>query len=163
MKKYLVGTAILGGIGLFAYSIYRYVKVQSDLLKNFQWKILDFGMKNFDYQTIKGTLKMLFTSTSDIEVVIKEFYVDFFFNGMKVGYIQDMSEFVIPANGSTTIPFEYTLNPQLVLTNIADIVGYVTKEKDASIKVIGYATVKSGFIKVTLPIEYDTMVSELLA
>jgi hypothetical protein len=37
------------------------------------------------------------------------------------------------------------------------------KTKDASIYISGYAKLKSGFISVTLPIEYNTTLTELLS
>ena len=163
MNKKIITGAIIGGIALFGYSIYYYIKKQTELLKNFQWKILDFGIKQFDAQVIKGTLSVYFSSESDVEITIKQFLVNFYFNGVYVGYVEEQSKFVIPAKGSAIIPLEYTLNPQLIIGNITDIIAYATKEKDGNISIRGNASVKSGFISSSFPIEYDTKISELLA
>lgn len=161
-KAIIITSAIVGGVGIFAYSIYRYIKVQTSLLKKFSYTILDFGIQQFDNQLIKGVLKVLFTNTSDVEIVIEEFYLDFYFDGNNVGYLTDTNRFVIPANGSAPISFEYNLNPQLIIGNLTDMFAYYIGENDAYIEIVGYVSVKSGFLRVTLPVSYGTMVSDML-
>jgi hypothetical protein len=56
----------------------------------------------------------------------------------------------------------YTLNPQLIFGNVTDILAYTLRQKDAAISVRGYATLKSGFVKATLPLTYDTTIKEIL-
>jgi hypothetical protein len=162
-KKILIASSIIGGIGLFAYSFYYYFKRQTELAKNFTFKILSFSFENFDLQLIKGKLNILFQSVSDLEIVVKEFYLDFYFNGVVVGYLEDVNEFIIPSNSNSVIPLEFNLNPQLIIKDISDIVLYSTKKKDANIDIVGYATIKSGFITLTLPIEYSSTLKEMLA
>ncbi len=163
MKKGVIGVAIFAGVGLFVYSLYAYVKKQKSLLEQFTYKITDFSIDQFSLQAIKGQIKVLFVSLSDIEVTVEEFMLDFYFNGERVGYLEDVTAFIIPARGRTEIPFEFSLNPQLIFPNITDIVAYSLKSKDASIAVQGYATLKSGFVKATLPINYSTTIKEILS
>lgn len=161
-RKILITSSIIAGIGLFAYSFYYYFKKQIELAKKFEFKILSFNFENFDTQLIKGKLNVLFQSVSDLEIVVKEFAVDFYFNGVKVGYLEDVTEFIVPANSNSIIPLEFVLNPQLIIRDISDIVLYSTKKKDANIDIVGYATIKSGFINLTLPIEYSSTLKEML-
>lgn len=163
MKKILISTAVLGGVGIFAYSIYRYIKIQANLLKDFSYRILDFGIEESSLQKVKGTMKVLFTSNSDIEITVQDFIVDFFVDGEKIGYIEDKGAFLVPARSSSEIGFAYTLNPQLVFTNITDLVSGALENNDISFQIKGFATLKSGFIKVSLPIEYETTLKEFLA
>jgi LEA14-like dessication related protein len=162
MKKYLLGTAIIGGIGLMAYSIYRYFTTQAELLKNFEYKILGVKLTRFSFSAINGTLKLLFTSTADLEIEVKEFILDFYLNGERVGYLQESSQFIIPARGTTPIDLDFTINPQLIIGNALDLITFTAQQRDATFKVSGFAKVKSGFINVTLPIEYETSVREML-
>lgn len=163
MKNFWLGVGLLSGVGLFGYAIYKYLKIQADLLSKFTYSIVDFGIEQADLQTIKGKLSVLFKSDADLEVEVSDFYVDFYLNGYKIGYIQDINKFIIPAHGQSIIPFSYTLNPQLVLGNIVQIVTQSINLKDETFEVIGYASVKSGFIKVTLPIEYRTTLNEIMS
>lgn len=161
-RSTVIGLAIFGGVAAFGFALYTYAKKQASLLQNYQYKIQDFTIDTFDLKKIKGKISVFFASESDIEVVVQQFYLDFYFNGKKVGYLEDTTEFVIPAKGSTVIPFNYTLNPQLVFTNVGDIVAYTFRQKDASISVQGYVKLKSGFVRATLPILYNTTVKEIL-
>lgn len=162
-KSTIIGVSILGGVAVFGYALYAYAKKQAMLLENYVYKIVDFKMTEFDLQKIKGSISVWFGSKSDVEIVVEKFILDFYFNGKKVGYIEDTTPFVIPAKGYTTIPFKYTLNPQLVISNAVDIVSYALRQKDASVSVRGYAKLKSGFVSATLPISYDTTIKEILA
>jgi hypothetical protein len=163
MKKPLTGLAIFGGVAMFGYAIYYYVRKQMNLLQNYTYKITNFTINSLDLQKIKGDITVQFTSSSDIEVVIQEFYLDFYFNGEKVGYITDNQEFILPARASTEIPLSFTINPQIVFANATDILAYALKTKDASISVRGYAKLKSNFVRLSLPIEYDTTLSAILS
>lgn len=162
MRKYYIAAAILGGLGLFGYSIYRYVKTQAEVLKDFKWQIKSLRFTTFTFSSIRGAVKILFTSKSDIEFVIESFYVDFFFNEKKVGIVDSNEKFIVPANSSTEISFDFVLNPRDIITNIADIAIFSAQKGDAKIKMIGFAKVKSNFVKVTVPIEYESTVKELM-
>ena len=156
LKKTLVGVGILGGLGAFVYAFYAYAKKQAALLDNYTWKILDLTFDSYDLQAVKGKIKILFTSQSDVEVVIEKFVMNFYFNGAQVGYVEDDTPFILPARGTAPISFQYTLNPQLVFGNITDIVNYALNKQDAAISLRGFASLKSGFVSATLPITYDT-------
>jgi hypothetical protein len=162
MRKYYIGAAILGGLALFGFSIYRYVKTQSEVLKDFKWQIKDIRFTSFSLSSIRGRVKILFSSQSDIEFVIDSFFVDFFFNDKKVGLVDSNDKFIVPAKSSTEISFDFILNPKDIITNIADIALFTTKAKDAKIKMVGFARVRSNFVKVTVPIDYETTVKELM-
>jgi hypothetical protein len=164
MKKVTaVGLLVVSGVAVIGYALYSYAKKQASLLENYTYKIVDFKIENFDLQKIKGSISVLFGSQADVEVVIQNFILDFYFNDKKVGYIEDTTEFVIPARGYTTIPFKYTLNPQLIFNNTVDIVSYALRQKDASISVRGYAKLKSGIVTATLPISYQTTIKQILS
>jgi len=163
MKPSTIGWAILGGIAAIGGALYVYARQQALLLQNYTYKITDLKITTFDLQKIKGQLSVFFGSKADVEVLVEKFYLDFYLNGENVGYLEDTTEFVIPAQGSTIIPLNFTLNPQIVLNNAADIVSFALTKKDASISIRGYAKMKSGFVKVTLPIAYDSTVKQILA
>lgn len=161
-KAKLIGVGIFVGVGGFLFSLYLYGKKQVDLLKKFQYKILNFKIDTANLNLVKGKINVLFTSISDVEVVVDTFLLDFYFNGQKVGYLEEQSSFIIPSNGSATIPLNFTLNPQLIFGNITDIIAYTLRKKDALIRVEGYAKIRSGIIKADLPIIYETTIKEIL-
>lgn len=162
-KGIILVSSIVAGLGLFGYALFRYFKVQADLLKNFSYKILDFGIERADFQVVKGKLSVLFKSDADVEIVVKRFIVDFYLNGVRIGYIEDTNEFIVPARSQSIIPFQYTLNPQLVFGNAVNIISMALQTNDQIFEVDGYATLKSGFITVSLPINYKTTLKEILS
>jgi LEA14-like dessication related protein len=162
-KKLLTGSIITLGVGMFGYAIYKYFKKQTELLQDFAWEIASFRFTSLDLNLLKGVMSVNFTNKSDIELKITEAYLDFYFDGVNIGYFQDVQEFVIPAHGTTNIPFEFTLNPQVVIGNFTNLILYTTRQKDAAITVKGFVKVKSGFIRGTFPVTYDTTLQQLLA
>ena len=161
MKKGLTALAIIGGMSIFGFAIYKYFVKQIALLKQFTWKMIDFSIDSIDLQLIKGNIKFRFASISDLEIVISKFYLDLYVNDERVGYIEDTNTFIIPANGYTDISFAYTLNPQLIIKNSVDIILLSTKLKDAVIKFNGYANIKSGFISAVVPVKTSCSVKNL--
>lgn len=161
MSKGITAAAIIGGVAVFGYSLYKYFTKQIELLKQFDYKVLDFTLDTIDLKTIKGIIKFRFSSIADVELTISEFYMDLYVNGERVGYIQDVNSFIIPANGYTDISFSYTLNPQYIIKNAIDIIAFTTRQKDAIIGFDGYAKVKSGFISATIPIKSDCSIKNL--
>jgi hypothetical protein len=158
MKKGLTALAIVGGISLFGYALYRYFTKQVDLLKQFNWKVVDFTFDIADLKVIKGIIKFRFSSIADLELVVSKFYLDVYVNGDRVGYIEDAQTFIIPANGYTDIPLSYTINPQLVIKDIVDIILTSTKLNDGIVTFDGYGQIKSGFISATVPIKTNCSV-----
>jgi hypothetical protein len=160
-KKAVATVGIIGGLALIGFSIYYYIKRQTDLIKNFTYVITGINFTTFNLSLIKGDITIAFTNTSDIEVLVNEFYVDFFFNDEYVGYLEDKTPFVIKNRETTPVTTEFTLNPQIILGNITNIAVFTTQFKDAAFKVSGKARVKSGFISVTVPVEFRTTLREL--
>lgn len=158
----ILGITFIGGVSVIGYAFFVYARKQAALLKNYDYKIINFKIDTINLQLINGSISIFFSSKSDVEIIVQEFILRFYFNGKEVGYLEDQSAFVIPSRGSTTIPFRFSLNPQLVLKNITDIVSYSLRQKDAAISIRGHAKVKSGFFKVSVPIEYDTTIKEIL-
>jgi hypothetical protein len=163
MKKWV----IFGGVVLFVGGITYYLLEQYRLIRNFTYDILSFNITQFDTNIISGDISILFKNYSNIEITINEFYLDFYFNGYKVGFLQDVTPFIIPPStpngaGQATIPFEFTLDPSLIITDVSDILAYTIKQKDAAIAVNGYASIQSGFIKGTVPVAYSSTVQQIL-
>lgn len=161
MKKALTALAVVGGMSVFGYAIYKYFVKQIDLLKQFTWKMIDFSVDTMDLQVVKGNIKFRFSSISDLEIIVSKFYLDLYINGERVGYVEDLNTFIIPARGYTDISLSYTLNPQLITKNVVDIILISTKLNDAVITFNGYAEIKSGFISATVPVKTACSVKNL--
>mgnify|MGYP001173720804 CR=1 FL=1 len=160
MKK---GLLILAGISLLGFAIYRYFKYQVNLLTQFEWKISGIKVKKFSFNQIALDLSILFTSKSDLEAKVNKIYLDLFLEGKNVGFVTEEKPFIIPAKGSHTITLYISINPQLILKNITDILLDITSKKDILFKIDGYADIKSGILSTTLPIKYETSLKSYLS
>ena len=161
MKKVIVGLLSIGGIGLAAYGLYSYFVKQTALLKDFKWKLISFNFDTFTTEMVKGNVIIRFSSTSDLEFQITEFILKVYINGQESGYVNDINPTLIPANGYSDIPIAFTINPQYLFSDVSDILAYSLKTKDAIITLNGYVSVKSGFVKATIPVKCDCSVQKI--
>jgi hypothetical protein len=159
MKKSLL---VIGGLSLLGFTLYTYFKYQFNLLLNYEWKISSLKIKKFSINEINIDLGILFTSKADIETEVKKIYLDLFLEGKNVGYVTEQKPFIVPARGSHNIILDISVNPKKIIFNISDIVLNVGKRKDVMFKIDGYADIKSGIFKATLPIKYETTLKEYL-
>lgn len=160
MKKALL---LFGGLSILGFGVYRYFKIQTQLLKDFTWDFKDFKIRKFSFTEIAIELSIIFRSKANIEAKITSLYLDGYLDGKNVGYVSQLDTFIIPANGSATIPLFISLNPKSVINNIIQLSLGVAKNKDVKLTLDGYAKVESGYIKTTLPIKYETSVKEYLS
>jgi hypothetical protein len=159
MKKAVL---VIGGLSLLGYGLYRYFKKQATLLTQFTWKIRDIKNVKFSINELSMDISFLFTSVSDIEAQINKLYLDIFLDNKNVGFVSDEKQFIIPARGSSIVPIRISINPRAVFKNLVDFTLGIAKNKDLMLRMDGYADIKSGFIKTTLPIKYETSVKEYL-
>lgn len=147
--------AIFGGLGIIGFGLYRYFKRQYDLLTDFEWKVISLNFDQVNPNLLKGKIVFRFTNKSDIEITISKFYMDLYLNNKYIGWIEDKSEFVIPAKGFSDIPIGFSVNPQLIISNVLDIISLSTKLKDAIFSFDGAATVRSGFVSTSIKLKCD--------
>ncbi len=159
MRKALL---IFGGLSLLGVGLYRYFKKQSDIVKDFTWKVAGFGISKFSFTELSINISILFTSRADLEAKVNKLYLDVFVEGKNVGFISEERSFIIPARGSATIPLNISINPQAIFKNIFDVSLGVARSKDLRFKLDGFANIKSGFISTTVPVVYETTIKEYM-
>jgi LEA14-like dessication related protein len=131
------------------------LKKQINLIKQFEWNLLDIDFGKIENNNISGKIKFRFYNKSDIEITIEEFYLDLYINNEYVGWLRDDGKFVIPAKGYNDLDFDFTLLPQFVLKNLMDIFYIATKQKDAILGLKGIAKAKSGFMTYVIDLNCD--------
>jgi len=164
MKKYLITAGVISGLGIIGYAIYNFYVNQFNLLKQFTYKVTGFTLDTITQTLVNGTIKINFCSISAIEILVEEFYLDFYVESKKVGYLNDTSGatgMLIPANNCNELSFQFSLDPQLIFGNVADITLLVLKQKDVLITLNGAVQLKSGFIQTTVPINMTCSMQNL--
>lgn len=162
MNKTLKTILIISGVGAIAYLGYRYFQKQIGLLENYDYKIIGFKIKNLSKSNLVFDIKTRFFNKSKIEATIEKIFVKIIIEGSDVGYITENKSFLIPAQGSSDIDLQIAINPQDIAKNILGIVFGGVKKKDINFTMDGYANIRSGFVRTTLPIKYSDVVSSYL-
>ena len=151
------------GVGLIAYSLWRYVTIQKDLISKYTYKILGLKFKKIQKDVVEADLVIRFSSIADLEVKVKKFYVDFYVNEILVGNFEDIEPFTILANDSVDIPITLKFNPQLIFTNIIDLSFISFNIKDIAFSVHGFADVSSSFVSATIPVDYSSTFKQIMS
>jgi hypothetical protein len=159
MKKTLL---ILGGLGVLGFGLYKYYKYQFKKLMDFEWAFSGIKIKKFSLSELNLVLTIRFTNKADVEAKVEKLYLDLFLMGVKVGYLAEDRPFILPARGTTDIPLDISINPQIIFKNIIDVTSGIGKNKDVMFKFDGFANIKSGFVSTTLPIKYETSIKQYL-
>jgi hypothetical protein len=63
---------------------------------------------------------------------------------------------------TTPVTTQFTLNPQLILGDLVNIIAFSSQYEDAKMEIVGKAKVKSGFISATINIDFSSTIKELL-
>lgn len=164
MKKGLIAVGILSGLGIVGFALYSFYKKQFELVKQFEYKIIGFDIQEFSETLISGVIRFEFCSISDIEILVRSFYLDFYAEGKNVGYIEDTSAvegYVIPANSCNVLEFRFAINPRQILGNIVDIAMLVAKQKRVDIVLDGQVKLESGFVKATVPLKFNCALPDM--
>ena len=147
--------ALFSGLGLLTYAIVSYSKRQKKLLENFDYEIVGGKLINLSFKEVEIELTFRFANNSDLEVVIKDFYIDIYINGTNVGFLSITEPFIIKAQGDNKVPIRATITPDINLSNILGVYAVGGKNyMDYSIQTLGYANIKSSFIQTKVPIDY---------
>jgi len=160
MKKTLL---IIGGIGVLVFGLYKYFTYQAKKLLDFGWEFSGIKINKFSLTELNLVLTIRLISKADIEAKIEKLFLDLYLMGVRVGYLEEDKPFILPARGSSDIPLNISINPQIIFRNIIDVTLGVGKEKDVRFAFDGFAKIKSGIVITTLPIKYDTSIKKYLS
>lgn len=159
MKKTLLYVA---GFGILGYALYRYFTTQANLLQDFTYKIVGFKLRKLNKGLVSLDVTIRFSSKATIDAKVKKIFLDVNIEDKNIGFIQEVREFVIPANGESDIPITFTFNPQLILKNLVDILIGASAKKDVKLSLKGSATIQSGLLSTNLPIKYETSIKQYM-
>ena len=153
---------VLSGVGIIGYAVYRYYTKQIDFLKDFTYKIIGIKAKSFKADNITLQINTRITNNSNVEAKVTEIFLDAYLNRVAVGNITEVKDIYVKSNGSSDFSFNFSFNPKIVLGNLINIVTLSVGTKDVIFSINGYVRVESGFIKTTIPFEYENNLKSLI-
>ena len=149
MKKVL----LFGGIGLAGFGLYRYFKYQVDLALNYDYKIKNFKILNYDNENINVSLELEIVNNSAFEILVREYDLKLFFKGKNVANAKNKVPFAVLPNNSLTIKTEGTINVQESKVAILPFIQDVLAKRPINIEVSGFVKVK--FLGINYTIKFD--------
>lgn len=160
--KGLKTIAVLGGLGIIGYALYRYYKIQAKFLEDITYKVLGVRVAKISASAITLDITARIYNASNVEAVVKEMYLDLLVNDVKVGNVNEIKDIPILPQKSSDISFSITFNPQLIKKNVVDLITFTIAAKDMKYELRGYVKVKSGFITTSLPFSYSNNLKSVI-
>jgi LEA14-like dessication related protein len=149
MKKLL----LFGGIGLAGFGFYRYFKYQIDLALNYDYKIKNFKILNYDNENINVSVELEIVNNSAFEILINEYDLKLFFKGKNIANAKSKVPFAVLPNNSFTLKTEGAINVQQSKVAILPFVKDVLAKKPINLQVTGFIKVK--FLGISYTLKFD--------
>ena len=153
---------IVGGLGVIGYALWRYYKRQVDFLKNITYQVTRVNVVSISKTKVTLTIWAKIYNASNVDAVVREMFLDFFVNDVRVGNITEQKDIRIAPMQTSLINFNFSFDPSLIGKNIVDLVSLTLRAKDMTFKLNGYVGVESGGLKATLPFKYENNLKNLL-
>jgi LEA14-like dessication related protein len=160
--KNLKPLLVVSGLAVIGYALFRYYKQQINFLKDITYQVVGLKLVKISMDNISLDITNRIYNASNVEATIKEMYLDFTINGVKVGNINEAKDIVILPAKTSDATYRFSFNPRLVLGNIVNLVTLTIAAKDMIFEAKGYVKVESGFIKTTIPFEYKNNFKSLI-
>lgn len=153
---------ILGGIGVIGYALYRYYMKQINFIKDITYQVIGLNIKSITANQVSLDITTRIYNASNVEATVKEMYLDFFVNGVRVGNVNEVKDILILPTKTTDVSFNFAFNPRLISKNILEIISPSATSKNVIFDVKGYIRVKSSFITTSIPFEYQNNLKSLI-
>lgn len=153
---------IFSGIAVIGYSLYRYYQRQVTFLKDITYQVVGLRIRSVTASKVSMDITTRIYNASNVEATVKEMYLDFFINGVKVGNVNEVKDIFILPSQTSDISFNFSFNPRVIGQNILDLVSLTLAAKDLVFDVKGYLKVKSAFLTSTIPFEYQNNLKSIL-
>jgi LEA14-like dessication related protein len=148
---------IASGVGLIIYAGYRYFTIQTELLTNSNYEIVDIKIDSL-VPDLQLNITVRFDNNSSVNIDINQIYLDVFLNDKNIGNVQQVLQSVIEPKSSSTISLianlDYSKSFDIAKDTISGVLG-IGGSKQINIKCIGTASVKSGLISTTAPLSFE--------
>lgn len=146
---------ISAGVLLIVYAVYNYYIVEKGLLTNSNYQLNDVSFDSFTLDEVKLNLSCQFDNESDINITLKDLYLDIYINDNYVGYVLQSIESNINPKSSNIIPIKASINISGVLSSSIPDISLLFNKGKVNVKATGTVSVSSGFIITKMPISFQ--------
>lgn len=160
--KSLKPLLVFTGLAIIGYALVRYYKQQIKFLKDITYQVVGLKVVKIAVDNISLDITNRIYNASNVEATIKEMYLDFTVNGIKVGNVNEVKDIVVLPAKTTDATYRFSFDPRLVLGNLVNLVTLTVAAKDMTFEAKGFVKVESGFIRTTIPFEYKNNFKSLI-
>lgn len=153
---------IVGGVGIIGYALYRYYLKQIGFLKEITYQVVGVRVRSVSTTNVSLDITTRIYNSSNVEATVKEMFLDFYVNNVKVGNVTEIKDIVVLPTKTTDISFNFSFNPSIIGKNLLDIISLSVAAKDVMFDLRGYIKVNSAFITTTIPFEYQNNFKSLI-
>lgn len=161
MKK-LTPIFVFSGIAVIGYALYRYYLKQVDFIKDITYQVTGINVLSADVNRVSLEILTRIYNASNVEATLEQMFLEVFFNGVKVGEVNESRDILIEPLKSSNISFVFNFNPRLLGQNILNLITLTIAAKDIILDVRGFVKVRSGIVKTTIPFEYKNNLYSLI-
>ena len=161
MKK-LTPLFVISGIAVIGYALYRYYLKQIDFIKDITYQVTGVNILSADASRVSLEILARIYNASNVAAVVEQMFLEVYFNGVKVGEVNEIKDIPIEPMQSSNISFVFNFNPRLLGQNILNLLTLTIAAKDIILDVRGYVKVRSGVLKSTIPFEYKNNLYSLV-
>jgi hypothetical protein len=150
-------SAVLGG------GIWYYYRRQVNELENIQADVTGVSVNNFTMDSASFNVMLKLTSNSTIEAKITQFDLNVYIGTYPVAIINNVPDIpvIVPAKGFSNAQVQVNLVPKQVFSDIPDLARLYNVAGNLPLVIKGTARVKSAFVTVNIPVEYDTTFNDI--
>ena len=147
--------ALVGGLGIIGYALYRYYKKQIAILEELQYQIVTFKPVEIKPSKISFDVTVKAFNPSNIQVTITEMLLDVFLNGKPAGKVNEVKEIVLNPGQTTLVTFNFALDTSSLGESLVDLILKSIASRQLAIDLKGFIRAKSAFISTSMPFEYS--------
>lgn len=161
MKK-LTPIFVFSGLAVIGYALYRYYLKQIDFIKDITYQVSGLNILSADANRVSLEILTRIYNASNVDATLEQMFLEVYFNGVKVGEVNEIKDIPIEPLKSSNISFVFNFNPTLLGRNILNLITLTVAAKDIILDIRGYVKVRSGFVKSTIPFEYKNNLYSLI-
>lgn len=165
-KKVIRISSLIAGTGLLAYGFYRHFAYQTELLKQFCYKIENYKLLKVTNKSIIMRFDIAIENKSDLEIKISGYDLDLYLNTKKVISVKSKNKVVIKPKSFNNIKVYAEFDPSLKfkLDYLLQLIGYFMISKESiDISVKGKISASSGFLRAAnVPINLYYNLAEIM-
>lgn len=151
-----VALVVLGGVGFYYFK-------EIQLIQNITYQLIGFNVSNLSESVSTVTLDLRLFSQSTIDAEVEALFLDVYLDNVKLGSVQQVAPFLIPARGYSDAQLLVNFSPALLVGDALNLLTGTALSGDMAVQVLGYAKIKSSFLTLTIPFTYSTTAKELMA